>query len=174
MKKIILFAAALGVTLSTPAMANTEAFDGVRGGALAGVSGSDTPFDDSEFSYGGVVGYDVAVNDTVLLGVEGDILASTNDDFGFDVDGRQLSVAGRVTYVTSPKVALFASGGYTNLRVSTLGAKDNFDGFRLGAGTEVNLSRNLYASAEYRFSQYDFEVFNDDIQSVLVGVGVRF
>lgn len=172
--------AAIALT-ATPAMANTESFDGPRVGGLVGVSGDDFAFNDAELTYGGVIGYDVAVTESLLLGVEADVTSVDLDTsgLGFDVDNRQISVAVRATYPVSPKFALFGSAGYTNLELSDdvagVDFSTNFDGYRLGGGAEVKLGQNGYATAEYRFSQYDFDdLGNDDIQSVLVGVGVRF
>lgn len=179
MKKILFGAALAAIALgATPAMANTNAFEGVRVGGIAGVSGDDFAINStSEFTYGGVIGYDFAVNNSLLLGVEADIASVDLDTsgLGVDVDNRQISVAVRATYPVSPRFALFASGGYSNLRLSAVGVSEDFDGYRLGGGFEYNVARNFYATTEYRFSQYDFGALgNDDVQSVLVGVGVRF
>ena len=179
-KNIFAFAAVALAMVATPAVAQTAAFDGARVGALAGVSGDDTPFDDAEFTYGGVVGYDFAVSDAFLLGVEADIASVSIDTDGFDVDNRQLSAAVRGTFPVSPAAAVFVSGGYTNLEFSEDNVSVDFDGFRVGGGAEFNVSSRVYASVEYRYSQYDLGDFggldlgSEGVNSALVGLGLRF
>lgn len=181
MKTMILGLAAAAMTLiATPAMAQTESFDGARVGVLAGVSGDDTPFDGAEFTYGGVIGYDFAVSDALLLGVEADIAKVSIDTDGFDIDNRQLSAAVRGTFPVSPAAAVFVSGGYTNLEFSEDDVSVSFDGVRIGGGAEFNVSSNFYTSIEYRYSNYDLGDFagvdlgSEGVQSALVGVGLRF
>jgi len=178
MKNLILGLAAAAMTMfATPALAQSEAFDGPRVGVLAGVSGDSSPFDDAEFTYGGVVGYDLAVSPSFLVGVEADIASVNLDTGGFDVDNRQYSVALRGTYPVTPAAALFVSGGYTNLEFDSGPVNVDFDGFRVGGGAEFNVSSRFYLSTEYRYSQYDLGDFGFDdegVQSALVGAGLRF
>lgn len=183
MKTMILGLAAAAMTLfATPAMAQTDSFDGARVGVLAGVSGDDTPFDSAEFTYGGAIGYDFAVSDAFLLGVEADIASVAIDTGGVDVDNRQLSAAVRGTFPVSPAAAVFVSGGYTNLEFSEddFGISVDYDGFRVGGGAEFNISSRAYASVEYRYSQYDLGDFggvdlgSEGVNSALVGLGLRF
>lgn len=179
-KNIFALAALALAMVATPAMAQTAAFDGARIGVLAGTTGDDHPFDDAEFTYGGVVGYDFAVSDAFLLGVEADIASVSIDTDGFDVDNRQLSAAVRGTFPVSPAAAVFVSGGYTNLDFSEDNVSVDFDGFRLGGGAEFNISSRAYASVEYRYSQYDlgdvggFDLGSEGVNSALVGLGLRF
>jgi outer membrane immunogenic protein len=179
-KKIFALAAVSLALVATPAAAQTAAFDGPRIGALVGATGDDHPFDDAEFTYGGVAGYDFAVSDSFLLGVEADIASVSLDTGDFDVDNRQVSLALRGTYATSPTTAVFLSGGYTNLDVSEDNVSVDFDGFRLGGGAEFNISSRAYASVEYRYSQYDlgdfggFDLGSEGVNSALVGLGLRF
>lgn len=177
MKTIFAAAAACLAMLAVPAAA--QDFSGPRVGVLLGVSGDDSPFDDSEFTYGGVIGYDYAVSPTVSIGVEGDLASVSMDDedFGIDVDNRQLSAALRGTYALSPRTALFVSGGYTNLELEAADVSVDFDGFRVGGGAEFAIGTRLYASTEYRYSEYDLGDFNAGdagIHSALVGLGLRF
>ena len=181
MKTMILGLAAAAMTLfATPAMAQTETFDGARIGALAGVTGEDTPFDGAEFTYGASVGYDFAVSDSFLLGVEADLASVSMDTDGFDVDNRQVSAAVRGTFPVSPSAAVFVSGGYTNLEFSEDNVSLSFDGVRAGGGAEFNVSSSFYTSLEYRYSNYDlgnfagFDLGSQAVQSALVGVGLRF
>jgi outer membrane immunogenic protein len=181
MKKLI---AAISATFcafgASPAFAGAEDHAGFRVGALAGISGDRSPFDDAEFTFGGVVGYDFVVGgSSFLLGVEADI-TSTNvntDDFGprISANARQLSLALRGTYPVGAKTALFTSAGYSNARISgsALGVtvSDNFDGFRIGGGGEYKISNQIYTSLEYRF--VDYEVIGGAHQ-LLFGAGMRF
>ena len=181
MIKTILGIAAMTLTLfATPAMAQTANFDGARAGVILGVTGDDSPFDGGEFTYGGVVGYDFAVSNAFLIGVEADLASVSMDTDGFDVDNRQFSAAVRGTYPMSATSALFVSGGYTNLDVSEDNVSIDFDGFRLGGGAEYKVSNRAFVSAEYRYSRYDLgeiggtDLGSEGVNSALVTLGLRF
>lgn len=179
-KKFASLALAAAALFASPAIAQTSTFDGPRLGVLAGTTGDDTPFDDAEFTYGGSVGYDFAVSNAFLLGVEADIASVSIDSGGYDVDNRQLSAAVRGTFPVSSRTAIFVSGGYTNLEFSEDNVSLDFDGYRLGAGAEFAISRRAYASLEYRHSTYDlgeldgFDLGNESVSSALLGLGMRF
>lgn len=180
MRKLFAVAAAMVCMFgTTPAFAGVEDHEGLRIGGLAGVLGNDSPFDDAEISFGGVIGYDFAVGSDLLLGIEADI-TSTNASpdilgvFGprIDANVRQISVAARGTYPISANAALFASAGYSNVRLSgNLLEGSNFDGFRIGAGSEYKIINNIYSSLEYRFNEYEG---NLGAHQILIGAGVRF
>jgi outer membrane immunogenic protein len=136
------------------------------------VDGFDESIDDVNYGVG--VGYDFNAGG-VILGVEGEFMeseASTEYDtstFGaqsFGVSnieaGRDLYVGARVGTAISDSAMIYAKGGYTNARYNVL-ATDNsteigtdldLDGWRAGAGVELALSNNLFAKAEYRYSNY--------------------
>jgi outer membrane immunogenic protein len=166
--------------IATPAAAQTTTFDGPRLGVLLGTTGDDTPFDDAEFTYGGSVGYDFAVSNSFLLGVEADIAKVSIDTDGFDIDNRQLSAAVRGTFPVSSRAAIFVSGGYTNLEFSEDNLSLDFDGYRLGGGAEFAISSRAYASLEYRHSTYDLgevggiDLGSEGVSSALLGLGMRF
>ena len=176
MMKTIFGAAALCLAMiAAPAAA--QDFAGPRVGALVGVSGDSSPFDDAEFTYGGVIGYDFAVSPAFSIGVEGDIASVSMDTGGVDVDNRQLSAAVRGTYAVSPRTAVFVSGGYSNLEFESNNVSVDFDGFRVGGGAEYALSPRFYASTEYRYSEYDLGSVgagNEGVHSALLGLGIRF
>ena len=180
MKSIFSLAAVALAMFASPAMAQTASFDGARIGVLAGSTGDDNPFDNAEFTYGGVVGYDFAVSNAFLIGVEADIASVSMDTGDFNVDNRQLSAAVRATYPVSPAAAVFVSGGYTNLDFSEDNVSLDFDGFRVGGGAEFNITRSAYASIEYRYSKYDLgeiagvDLGSEGVNSALVGLGLRF
>jgi outer membrane immunogenic protein len=131
--------------------------------------------------YGVGAGYDVAVGDKAIVGVEGEFTQGTaktkfeNGDFeGFGLGrvktGRDLYVGARAGLVVSPKTLLYVKGGYTNARYKaratdgTTELRESFDtdGWRAGAGAEMAVKNNVYAKLEYRYSHYskaevDFE-----------------
>jgi outer membrane immunogenic protein len=94
----------------------------------------------------------------------------------------------------TPSTLVYAKGGYTNTKIETAfsGGGDSadfdtsVDGWRLGAGVEQMIGTNVYAKAEYRYSNYnglklDDDLFGDedfdidlDRHQVLAGIGLRF
>lgn len=174
--------------------------------------GTQDRFDDGSgegldgFLYGIGIGYDIPVGG-VVLGVEGEWTDSTagetdDDPFGpgsrasFEAE-RDFYVGARVGVPVSPQALLYARGGYTNARFGLdaddgAGFAEDFDatldGFRVGAGIEYLLGRNVYGKVEYRYSNYsdlevdvadtniDFDDFdvNTDRHQVVAGVGIRF
>ncbi len=174
--------------------------------------GTEDRFDDGSgegldgFLYGIGAGYDFSAGN-FLVGVEGEITDSTageddDDTFGpgsrssFEAE-RDIYVGARAGVLVSPNGLLYAKGGYTNARFG-LDADDGagfaqdfdatLDGFRVGAGFEYLLGRNVFGKIEYRYSNYsdlevdvadtnvDFDDFdvNTDRHQVVAGVGVRF
>lgn len=220
--KFASLAAASLVAVATPAMAQTAdeiPFSGIRAGAVVGYdhirSGSSEDVDNTRdlkqsidgVTYGGVVGYDAPVGENLRLGAEASYSGSTaKRDFDnsqptvFNLGNvkadRDIYVGGRIGYVTSPSTMIYAKGGYTNQRYSTLGSdgttslagKIDTDGFRVGAGAEFAVGRNAYIGTEYRYSKYsegevDFEGntpdgsrFNldTDRHQVVATAGIRF
>lgn len=186
--KIAILAAASLAAMATPAMAQTAdeiPFSGVRVGGEVGYdhirSGSTEDVDDTRdlkqsidgVTFGGVVGYDAPVGDSLRLGAEALFSGSTA---GRDFDNenptvfnlgnvkanQEIYVGGRVGVVTNPSTMVYAKAGYTNQRFSvtgsdgttTLDQKLDLDGWRVGAGAEFAVGRNAYIGAEYRYSNY--------------------
>lgn len=179
MKKTIFALAAAGAALTaTPAMAgDADNFDGLRVGVIGGVTGDDFAVDNSDFTYGAVVGYDLAINDGFLVGVEADIATTDVNVSPLDAN-RQISAAVRATVPLSSKFAVYGSVGYTNLAVDFDGGPEaDFDGYRLGAGAEYALSDTFYTTLEYRYSDFDINAggsIDSGVHSALVGLGLRF
>ncbi len=200
MRKLIL--AALATTaFAAPALAQTAGapFTGLR---IEGIVGYDALKDghdqDSSSSdgvvYGGVVGYDVQVNN-LIVGGEGELTGSTSDTRTNDLvvagdrlrvsAGRDLYAGGRVGFVLNPSTMAYAKGGYTNARVDARYYAGNtrtsdhvdLDGFRLGAGLEHQIGANTFVKGEYRYSHYgradDFDI-DADRHQIVAGVGMRF
>jgi outer membrane immunogenic protein len=89
--------------------------------------------------------------------------------------GRDLYAGGRVSFAVSPTANLYVKGGYTNARFKADDGVDsvseNFDGYRLGAGGQLNVSGKAYVGAEYRYSNYEDGLSRNQ---VALTVGTRF
>ncbi len=196
MRKLVVTAAvaSLGMTLAAPAFAqdgppppdssarDRAPFTGVRAGVILGYdkvqpgSGPNSDIDSNRkadgLTYGGDVGYDVAL-DRFVIGGEGEVTGSTGDvsnaprsaaalGYGRVKQGRDLYAGVRVGYIVAPKTLIYAKGGYTNARLDltandgtvTTGNHYDLDGYRVGAGVEQAIGRNSYAKLEYRYSHY--------------------
>lgn len=140
---------------------------------------------------GGALGYDVAVGKGVIVGAEA--------GFGYDIAGSKSWVQGNTaTRVTAgydfdvslragvkvgPTSLVYVKGGYANSQArarltvggttgtTTTRIKDDADGYRLGAGVEQAFGENVYAKAEYRFTDYGDKFTRHQL---MVGLGYRF
>lgn len=143
--------------------------------------------------YGLAFGYDFNLGGLVV-GVEGEVTESSVSATGTDIleegdeltlsVGRDLYAGLRVGFPVSDKVMLFAKGGYSNQRISatytlddeTVSESDTVNGFRLGAGVELDLGQP-FARLEYRYSDYgsfsDTELETSRHQVTLTA-GLRF
>jgi len=177
-------AATAAAALAAPAFAQDAptTFTGPRVGVILGYDrlqpgsgpNSDISSDRraSGLTYGGDVGYDVAIGGLVL-GAEGEVAGSTAKvtnnpanaaalGFGRVKAGRDLYIGGRLGFRAAPSTMIYAKGGYTNQRLDLVagngttetGAHYNLDGYRLGAGLEQALGGKAYAKVEYRYSNY--------------------
>lgn len=200
MRTTILLAAVVGGSfLAAPAFAQEAKapFTGPRVDALAGWDRVEDGSIDGEgrdgFVYGGQIGYDYQAG-KLVLGVEGEITgATTKDSFTGGIvpgdelrvsAGRDLYAGARVGFAVGDRALVYAKGGYTNARFdvryrsgsTTVEDHETVDGWRLGAGAEVKLTRKLHAKAEYRYSRYDDESsgVEGDRHQLLAGIGVRF
>lgn len=145
---------------------------------------------ESGIVYGIGAGYDVAIAPKVELGLdlsadlssveecEGDVIVAL--DIACIDAKRDLAAAVRLGYKVSDKGTLYALAGYTNARFRfnyttptsvTTGDSSNLDGFRLGAGYQHDLGKNMYGKVEYRYSNYEAGVTR---HQALMGVGVKF
>ncbi|GAO39595.1 hypothetical protein SCH01S_35_00300 [Sphingomonas changbaiensis NBRC 104936] len=192
MKKILI-AALFGAAAATPALAqNAAPFTGFRVEGLAGydhLKGNGGGRDG--VAYGVGAGYDFQLGGMVA-GVEGEWMDSNTDgcknsfitatDTVCATAKRDLYVGGRVGAAVTPSTLIYAKAGYTNARVgvnytdpatpaNNFSTRNNLDGVRVGAGIEQKLGTNLYAKAEYRYSNYEAGVSR---HQVLGGVGIRF
>jgi len=177
MNKSILALAAIA-TLASAAPAAAQSFTGPRVEGRVGYDNFENSRADG-VTYGGGVGYDVAVGRDWRVGVEGGIEGSTADErFGRTTveAGRDLSVGARLGYVVNDRVLLYGTGGYTNQRIEARNlaarAHGNADGWRVGGGAEYAATPRTYVRAEYRHS--DYEGRDGGRNQGIVGFGYRF
>jgi outer membrane immunogenic protein len=192
MKKF-LFAALAAGAFAHPALAQEAApFTGLRADLMAGydnLKGNGGGRDG--IAYGGSAGYDFQIGSAVA-GVEGEYLDSdtkgcetaflTANDTICASGKRDLYVGGRLGFAAAPRTLFYAKAGYSNAKVrvnytdpttpaNNFRVSDELDGIRVGAGVEQQLGTNLYAKAEYRYSNYESGI---ERHQVLGGVGFRF
>lgn len=131
-----------------------------------------------------------------VIGVE-PFVADANIDAGQDI-----YVGLRAGGLVLPQLLLYVKGGYTHFTIDIdgdgtyLGAPFtfddglSFDGIRVGAGGEYAFTPNLFAKAEYRYSNYNngdldlagqnidssavFDHLDVDRHQVVLGFGYRF
>lgn len=198
MRKFIALAAVVpAAAVSGPVLAQDvqSTFSGPRVEAIIGYdvsrSGSSVDIDDVDpgrqqidgLMYGAGVGFDFAISDGVVFGVEGEFTDSTakyefggtpNDFVLGQVEaGRDIYVGGRLGAVIGSSTLAYVKGGYTNARYNFLATDGttnvnqrlDLDGWRAGAGIEQAIGENAFAKIEYRYSNYtegEFD-FNDTV-----------
>ncbi|HEY1605737.1 MAG TPA: outer membrane beta-barrel protein [Allosphingosinicella sp.] len=173
----LVLAASAALLAASPAFAQSETkgnFTGFRIGGLIGTTGTSDfgGFNNGSFTYGANAGYDYETHGAVI-GITGEWSDVHNHSFG-----RDLSATVRAGGKIGSRGLLYALGGYTNASLNTkafLGHNLHADGFRLGAGGEIAVTRNLYVNAEERYSDYGrpFGIRAHSWQTV-GSVGVRF
>ena len=179
MKKFLFAAAAVAAISSTPAFAQEAGdFSGAKGTAIVGYDTIDlgiAGLDNVDgFLYGVAIGYD-GQSDNIVYGFELEATESTGEisnAAGTIEVGRDLYAGGRLGFVAGDSALIYAKAGYTNARSSIPGAGGtNGDGIRVGGGVEFNLSDNVFARGEYRYSNYEAGV---ERHQAVAGIGIRF
>lgn len=194
MKKFLVAAAALscvpGVAFAQDEDQGGSKFDGVRIEARLGyetptVSGDGDVYKiGSAVSYGGELGYDLPVSNTVTVG------PFVNYEFsgvelcdGGDCLDVQSNVAGgaRVGVALSTEAALYGKLGYASLtieaRSGTATATDSKGGVYGALGVELSVSKNAYINVEAAYADFgDFYNTSFFLQrrQASVGFGFRF
>ena len=180
-KKILLATAASTIFLAaTPALAQNAAPVGPRVEAIVGydrVKGLGEKDGGALFGIG--AGYDFAVGPAISLGADIEATESTQKEGDEDIAqvkaGRDLYAGGRVNFAVSPTANLYVKGGYTNARFKATDGVDsyseNLDGYRLGAGGQLNVAGKAYVGAEYRYSNYEHGLSRNQVALTL---GTRF
>lgn len=183
MKKNIFAAmfAAIAMAACTPQAAMAKDFVGPRLEVTAGYDDVMGAVDTTDVVYGGALGYDFALTDTLRLGAEVGVENPT--------EHRTFNAAARLGFVVSPNLLLYGKVGLANAETTTkslvavLGKKGKVegwktvldqakqDGVRLGAGAEFKIAGPLAAKVEYRYTDADS---NTGQSAVVAGAVVRF
>jgi outer membrane immunogenic protein len=185
-KFIALTAVATAALAATPALA--QAPQGPRVEALVGYDaprvrvndgGINGTFKDEGVAYGIGAGFDFALGNGAALGVDVEASDSTmkeENTAGTLKAERDLYAGGRVSFPLGADGSnVYLKGGYTNARFSAengaLRAKQDLDGYRIGAGAQFALAGKAYVGGEYRFSDYEQDVRRHQVVATL---GTRF
>ena len=86
---------------------------------------------------------------------------------------------GRIGFVVSPKVVVYAKAGYARISFNAssggASANANKDGVQGALGVDVDVTKNVYLMAEMNYADYgSFYGINLQRRHVAAGVGVRF
>lgn len=139
---------------------------------------------------GGAFGGFNAQNGQFVYGAEADVNYSGVDGSNAGLDARSRfdgSLRARAGVAVNDDVLVYGTAGVAaeRLRVTDgLGARDTnmMVGYTVGAGTDVKLTDDVFARAEYRYSDYGSENFNltaptsvdSSNHRVTVGLGIKF
>ena len=157
----------------------------------------------SRFVVGAFFDYDWSDLDTSLdasLSIGGPTLGA-----GADIEVEDMwSIGGRLGYLVSPSTMLFMTAGYSKADVSdltanasglgsvTLARVGDFDGYFIGGGAEMKITKAISIKGEYRYTDLDSEVItllpgtapeinnfvttklDPDIQTARVSLNYRF
>ena len=157
----------------------------------------------SRFVVGAFFDYDWADLDTSLdasINFLGTTLGA-----GADIEVEDMwSIGGRLGYLVSPSTMLFVTAGYSQADVSdltanasglgsvTLARVGDFDGYFIGGGAEMKITKAISIKGEYRYTDLDLEVItllpgtapeinnfvttklDPDIQTARVSLNYRF
>ncbi|MEG3180947.1 outer membrane protein [Sphingomonas sp. LT1P40] len=194
MKKLLAAVAVLscvpGIAVAQDEAAPPSDFAGLRAELRLGyetptVSGDGDVYKiGSAVSYGGEIGYDLAVSDKVTFGpyinyeFSGVELCDGGDCLEIESN---LSAGGRVGVALSPTAALYGKVGYASLKLKAASGgftgTDNKGGVYGALGAEFAVSSNVYVNVEAAYADYgDFygTGFNLQRRHVAAGVGFRF
>lgn len=183
-----LLLAAIAVTW--PTMSAAQEFKGARIEARIGYETPTVTVDDvkdvykigSAASFGGEVGYDLAVSNKVTLGAYGTFETSGVSlcDTGTCIDvEHNIGAGGRIGFELSPKAQLYGKLGYANMKItasdSGVSGSDSADGVQGAIGIQVALKRRFYAGMEINYGDYGkFYGINLQRRQLAGMVGVRF
>ena len=220
MKFILLASSALLFASAVPAMAqdapsapaDSVSFAGPRAEIFGGWDRVDTRtrFDDGTtvltdkghkagWTAGGLVGYDMALGDRLVVGAFGSYALSSTRQCGGAGDftgciksGREIEGGARVGGKIGGNTLIYAKGAYVNGQirgtftdgVDLVSTHRNRGGWRAGAGVEYALNPHAYVKLEYdytrfkRFDAADLDTANTSLRfnknQVLGGFGIRF
>ena len=135
----------------------------------------------SAVSYGGEVGFDIRAKNVTFGPYAVYEASSVSLCDGADClkENGNLGVGGRIGFVVSPKVVLYAKAGYAHISFKTTGSIAGIDAKKDGVqgaiGVDVNVTKNVYLMGEINYADYG-KLFGINLQRrhVAGGVGVRF
>lgn len=189
-----LLVSAIALAAASPAAAQTttgtpNSFDGFRGEIRLGyetptVSGDGDVYKlGSAVSYGGEVGYDLAVSPTVTVGPYASLEESSvklEDDTSSAAIkvGRNYQLGGRIGVALGGVLGYFKLG-YSNIKLTAVdtgfSASDTKGGIGGGLGIEGNLGKNAYVGVEANYSDFgSFEGINLQRRQLALKGGFRF
>ncbi len=162
---------------------------GFGGSAETTVGGVANDIGTSGWLGGGFGGFNVQ-NGQFVYGAEADVNYSGVDGTNAGEAARSRidgSLRGRLGYAVNDDVLLYGTAGFAaaRLRVTDAAAARDTNlmlGYTVGAGTDVKLTDDVFARAEYRYSDYGSETFNltaptsvdSSNHRVTVGLGIKF
>jgi outer membrane immunogenic protein len=160
MNKTFALVAITTALVATPVMAGNS-FTGVRAEVTAGFDDVTGERDLNNVTYGIGVGVDAEVYPRVIVGAE----ATLDNVF----DRRNIGAGARLGYTFGDRVLVYTKAGWANFQPVPGGVK--LDGFRVGGGVEARVVGNIYAKAEYRYTDFASGVGQ---HAGLAGIGFRF
>ena len=156
----------------------------------------------TKFGYGATAGFDGLIYDRVVIGVEGSYWRSNhyteicapglNGGSVCDKSFEEYGAAVRAGYLVTPKLLLFAKGGYANneqrksfnpsgsrfyVNGQIVGPEQpyyrhqGYSGYQVGAGAEYSITNLVYANVQYVYSNFETHTLR---QRVMGGIGIRF
>ncbi len=177
--KVISVAIAAGMfAVASPALAQEGTAGGkFVAGAIVGIDRVETEVDgftsrDEDVVFGVTAGYDYETAKGLVFGIEAEYTDSSLGVSARDVleegdrislnAGRDLYIGGRLGFRPGRNGLLYVKAGYTNASIEAeyddgtteISTEESFDGFRLGAGGEIDLGSNYGIRLEYRYSDY--------------------
>jgi outer membrane immunogenic protein len=188
----MIIVSAIALAAATPAAAqtnsDTNSFDGFRAEARLGYE-TPTVSEDEEIykigsavSYGGEVGFDIAVSPTVTVGpyvsYEESSVEIEDELTNASIEvGRNYQVGGRIGIGLGGLVG-YAKLGYSNIKLSLEGTTVDYSstkgGIGGGLGIEGNIGRNAYYGFEGNYSDFgQFEGINLQRRQVAAKIGFR-
>lgn len=193
MKKLLAAVAALSCVPGVAAAQDEKAsnqFDGLRAELRLGyetptVSGDGEVYKiGSAVSYGGELGYDIAVSEKVTFGpyVNYEFSGVELCDGGTCIEVQSnLSAGGRIGVAMGETVALYGKVGYASLRLKAVSGRfsgtDNRGGVYGALGAEISVSKKAYVNVELAYADYG-ALYGTDVnlqrRHASVGFGFRF
>lgn len=187
MTKTLLLAA---VAVAWPTMSAAQDFAGARIEARIGYETPTVTVDDADdvykigsaVSFGGEVGYDLAVSNKVTLGAYGTFETSgvslCEDGTCLNVE-HNIGAGGRIGFALSPTAQLYGKLGYANMKISAsdsgVSGSDTADGVQGAIGMQFDLKRRFYTGLEINYGDYGkFYGINLQRRQLAGMVGIRF